>query len=266
LRGSASAEKIAPAMPLPLDLPGLAFVALVILVAAYVRGFAGFGFALISVPSLALLLPPSEIVPALFLTSLGTAAHLVPRVWREVHWRSVAWMLLGAMAATPFGVALLSLIPAAEMRIAIAVVVLATALLLWQGFALKVIPGPGPALATGLASGFLNGSAGIGGPPVILFYFSSPAAGAVGRASLIVYFFALDLVGIATTAAAGLITLKTFALALIILPPLMLGIWAGHRRFLATDPTLFRRLVLMLLVALAIATAGKAAYELRGAS
>jgi hypothetical protein len=181
LRGSPSAEKIAPAMPLPLDLAELAFVALVILVAAYVRGFAGFGFALISVPSLALLLPPSEIVPALFLTSLGTAAHLVPRVWREVHWRSVAWMLVGAVAATPVGVALLSLIPAAEMRIAIAVVVLVTALLLWHGFALKVIPGPGPALATGLASGFLNGSAGIGGPPVILFYFSSPAAGACHR-------------------------------------------------------------------------------------
>ena len=36
------------------------------MVAAYVLGFAGFGFALISLPSLALLLPPSEFVPALY--------------------------------------------------------------------------------------------------------------------------------------------------------------------------------------------------------
>lgn len=253
-------------MELPLDPPALAYLAVVVMIAAYVRGFAGFGFALISVPSLALLLPPSEVVPALFLTSMGSAAHLVPRVWREVHWRSVNWMLVGAIAATPVGVALLSAIPAAEMRIAIALIVLVTAILLWQGFALTVIPGRAPAFATGVASGFLNGSAGIGGPPVVIFYFSSPAAGAVGRASLIVYFFVLDLVGIGATAAAGLITAKTLLLALLILPPLMLGIWLGHRRFIATDPTLFRKLVLMLLIALAVATAAKALYELRGAA
>jgi uncharacterized membrane protein YfcA len=76
----------------------------------------------------------------------------------------------------------------------------------------------------------------------------------------------LDLVGIGATAAAGLITAKTFLLALLILPPLMLGIWAGHRKFVATDPALFRRLVLLLLIALAVATAGKALYELRGAA
>jgi uncharacterized membrane protein YfcA len=253
-------------MELPLDPPALAYLAVVVMIAAYVRGFAGFGFALISVPSLALLLPPSEVVPALFLTSMGSAAHLVPRVWREVHWHSVNWMLVGAIAATPVGVALLSAVPAAEMRIAIALIVLVTAILLWQGFALKVIPGRAPAFATGVASGFLNGSAGIGGPPVVIFYFSSPAAGAVGRASLIVYFFVLDLVGIGATAAAGLITAKTFLLALLILPPLMLGIWLGHRRFIATDPTLFRKLVFMLLIALAVATAAKALYELRGAA
>jgi uncharacterized membrane protein YfcA len=253
-------------MELPLDPPALAYLAVVVMIAAYVRGFAGFGFALISVPSLALLLPPSEVVPALFLTSMGSAAHLVPRVWREVHWHSVSWMLVGAIAATPVGVALLLAVPAAEMRIAIALIVLVTAILLWQGFALKVIPGRAPAFATGVASGFLNGSAGIGGPPVVIFYFSSPAAGAVGRASLIVYFFVLDLVGIGATAAAGLITAKTFLLALLILPPLMLGIWLGHRRFIATDPTLFRKLVFMLLIALAVATAAKALYELRGAA
>ncbi len=48
------------------------------------------------------------------------------------------------------------------------------------------------------------------------------------------------------------------------LPPLMLGIWLGHRRFLATEPALFRRLVLLLLIALALADAGRTLCELRG--
>jgi hypothetical protein len=38
--------KIAPAMPLPIDPAGLLFPGAIVLVAAHVRGFAGFGFAL----------------------------------------------------------------------------------------------------------------------------------------------------------------------------------------------------------------------------
>lgn len=48
------------------------------------------------------------------------------------------------------------------------------------------------------------------------------------------------------------------------LPPLMLEIWLGHRRVLAAEPALFRRLVLLLLSALALADAGRTLYELRG--
>lgn len=80
------------------------------------------------------------------------------------------------------------------------------------------------------------------------------------------YLFMLDLVGIGATAAAGLITTKTFLLALVILPPLMLGIWAGHRKFVATDPGLFRKLVLLLLNAMAKATASKAVFELKASA
>jgi hypothetical protein len=77
---------------------------------------------------------------------------------------------------------------AAPMKIGLAIFAGTATALLWRGFALRTIPGTAATLATGAASGFFNGAIGIGGPPVILFYFGSPAAVNVGRASVIAYF------------------------------------------------------------------------------
>ena len=54
-------------------------------------------------------------------------------------------------------------------------------------------------------AGVLNGSMGIVGPPVILFYFSSPTGVVAGRASIVAYFIGTDSVGAAMFAAQGLI-------------------------------------------------------------
>ena len=69
------------------------------------------------------------------------------------------------------------------MTLALAVFVLLAAILLARGYALHALPGNAATFATGTASGLFNGGFGIGGPPVILFFFSSPAGAAVGRAS-----------------------------------------------------------------------------------
>ena len=251
-------------MTLPISLAELAYAAVVVLLAAVVRGYSGFGFALLTVPSLTVMLAPARIIPVLFLLELAAGINLIPQIWRQIHWRSIAWIFPGAVVATPIGVHLLATVPAAPMTLGIAAVVLVTVALLWHGFALKTVPGPAPSFATGMASGFLNGTAGIGGPPVILFYFSSPAAAAVGRASLILYFFAIDLLALLLNAEAGLVNSETIVLSLALLPPLVLGIWLGNRRFLNADPVVFRKMVLLLLVVLALVSGGKAALELWG--
>lgn len=89
---------------------------------------------------------------------------------------------------------------------AIAVVVLVATVLLWRGFALRRIPGRGATLLTGVLCGLLGGSVGIGGPPAILLYFSSPAAVAVSRASMIVFLSGTGVFGLAAATHRGLIT------------------------------------------------------------
>lgn len=240
----------------------IGFAVLCIFLAAIVRGYSGFGFSLLAITALSLVMPPSEIVPSIFMLEVAASLHLLPGIWKDVHWRTLAPLTLGCLVATPFGVYLLANVSAAPMQIALAGFVLVATLLLWRGFALKTMPGLVASTAAGAASGFANGAFGIGGPPVILFYFASPAGGMVGRASVIAYFLATDLIGLAFQWREGLLTWDAALRAAIFLPPLLAGIWLGARSFKSADPAVFRKYVLAILAGLALLTAAKGIYVL----
>jgi uncharacterized protein len=105
--------------------------------------------------------------------------------------------------------------------------------------------------------GVANGAFGIGGPPVILFYFASPAGAIAGRASIIAFFLATDLIGLAFQWHEGLVTRTAFFRALTFLPPLLAGVWLGARSFKSADPEVFRKWVLAILAVLAVLTAAQ---------
>jgi hypothetical protein len=235
--------------------PVLAYATLAIFLAAIVRGYSGFGFSLLAITALSLAMAPAEIVPSIFMLEIAASLHLLPSIWREIHWRSIGPLIIGCLIATPFGVYLLANIPAAPMKIALAVFVLAATILLYGGFVLQSMPGRIASTAVGAASGFFNGAFGIGGPPVILFYFGSPAGHAVSRASVIAYFLATDLIGLAFLAREDLVTTASALRVLVFLPALLAGIWLGARSFKSADSARFRQWVLIILAGLALLTA-----------
>ena len=222
-------------------------------VGAFVRGYSGFGSSLIWVSGMSIVFPPIQVVPAVYMLELAASFGLLPGVWRQADWRSLRWLFLGVAAGLPFGLYLLATLPPAPVRVAIALVVLGATVLLSRGFLLKSIPGPWPASATGTVSGLLNGWTGIGGPPVILFYFSSPAPVEVSRASLIAFLFVLDVIALGFAGTQDLITADVFLLAAILVGPVLIGIWLGKRHFIKTPPATFRRFVVVLLGCLSLA-------------
>jgi uncharacterized membrane protein YfcA len=240
----------------------LLYAVVCIFAAAVVRGYSGFGFSLLAVTSLSLLLPPTEIVPSIFIMEVAASLHLLPSVWRDIHWRALLWLAVGALVGTPFGVYALAHVAPAPLTVALAVFVLIAAILLARGYALKSLPGPAITFATGMASGLFNGSFGIGGPPVILFFFSSPAGAAVGRASMIAFFLITDVAALAWQGWSGLLGMATLWRAVLFLPALTGGLWLGNRGFMRADPVEFRRWVLRLLMLLAVLSGAKALTQI----
>jgi uncharacterized membrane protein YfcA len=233
--------------------------------AAIVRGFAGFGFSLLAITAISLAMTPADVIPSIFMMEIAASIHLLPSVWRDVQWRAISLLLIGCLIATPLGVWFLATMPVGPMKVALGVVVLVAAILLLRGYALRAMPGRAATVATGAASGLLNGAFGIGGPPVILFFFASPAGVAAGRASVIAYFLATDIIGLAFMLPQGLIGTQQLWLGLLFLPALLAGNWLGARGFKGVEPDVFRRWILSLLMVLALLTLTQGVATLSGA-
>jgi uncharacterized membrane protein YfcA len=67
----------------------LAAAIAIVFLAAFVRGYSGFGFSLLAITALSLLYTPATIILSIFLLEIAASIHLLPGLWRDVHWRSL---------------------------------------------------------------------------------------------------------------------------------------------------------------------------------
>jgi hypothetical protein len=240
----------------------LALSSAAIFLAAIVRGFSGFGFSLLSITAISLILPVAQIVPSIFLLEIAASINLIPGIWRQIHWSSLTWLMVGYVIGLPVGGYALIHAPEAPAQIVLGIFVIGTAILMLRGFHLAKTPGAPASTATGVASGLLNGAFGIGGPPVVLFYFSTPGAAAIGRASIIFFFLFTDLLGVGYFATQGIVTTQSFVRSALWLPALLVGVWLGAHGFKRMNQDAFRHWVLVILIALALLGIGKATLAL----
>lgn len=169
----------------------------VTLVAAFVQGSSGLGFALILAP-VAGLVDPRLLPVALLVLMLPLNAYVAWRERRHLDLRGAGWITVARIAATPAGVALLALVPERSLGILIGVsTILAAAVSL---AAPSFTPGPAAYLTAGVVTGLSETATGIGGPPLALVYQHRPAPEL--RATVALCFFigeVVSLVGLAVT-------------------------------------------------------------------
>ena len=110
---------------------------LVILTAAVIRGYSGFGFSALTVAGLTLILPPAEVIPIAFFLEIGASIHMLPLVWEDIDWKRLRWLTKGMLIATPIGVYLLSILPEIPTRWLVLSLIFFASLLLLKGYQLK---------------------------------------------------------------------------------------------------------------------------------
>jgi uncharacterized protein len=238
-------------MPDLLALPFL-ICAVVACVAGMVRGFAGFGAAMIMTPVFSALYGPAVGVALCLLLEVAVALPVVPGVLRLVDWRRIGFLLAAAAIGVPFGNLVLTQVDPAPMRWAISAIVLGAVALLASGWRFAGRPRPATTLAAGVSSGFLNGLAGMAGPPIAFYYLAGDETVTRVRANLTTYFVFVDVVALAAFLARGLLDGDTIVLGLFLAPAVMVGGVLGTRLFPLASEKFYRRLALVLLVAVAI--------------
>ena len=123
---------------------------IVVFLTAIMRGYTGFGFALVAVPLLALIADPVTAVPMVLLLEVVGSLQLLPGLWRSAHLRSVMLLVAGALLATPIGLYGLAAIPADVMRLIIGLVVLAPTCALAAGLKASREPGAPATFGVGI--------------------------------------------------------------------------------------------------------------------
>ncbi|MER6831549.1 sulfite exporter TauE/SafE family protein [Streptosporangium sp. NPDC000563] len=149
---------------------GVVLVLGVIMVAgASVQRLAGIGFALVSVPALVLLLGPAEGVVLANCAAGAISAVGLAGTWRQVRLAAMVPLVAAAACTVPAGAWVAARLPEPVLLAGMGVLVsVAVALVMW-GARVPALRGVKGAVAAGAASGFMNSSAGVGGPAVSLY-------------------------------------------------------------------------------------------------
>ena len=233
--------------------PALGLVAFAVLVGSLLNGLVGFGFALVTVPLMAIAVGPKEAVVLSAFFGLLSNAGVSVRHRQEVEGAVVGRIFLGSVLGMPAGLAVMILVPAAPLKAAIAVVVLLSVGVLARGWVIHDPP-RGVDLAAGVVSGVLNTSTGISGPPVVMDLQGRGLAKGPFRASASAVFALSGVVAITLFTIAGRIRADTLVAAAVAVLAWPLGWYIGdvlHHRF---DEDRFRGLVLVLLALTAVIT------------
>ncbi len=229
----------------------------VVLLGAIIRGFTGFGSSLVWVSGLALLLPPAEVIPVIYMLEVAASASLFPSSRHHVKRQTIGPLLAGAVIGLPLGIWILTRIDPSRMALGIGVIVLVSTLLIARGARFATLPGRGATVLTGAASGFLNGVSSASGPPVIMYFMASPTSVAESRASLIAYFGLMDVAAVLFAAGAGLVGGSTLVRFGVFLPAMFLGTALGRRGFDRVDQRHARWAAIAVLFALGAAVVVK---------
>lgn len=141
----------------------------IILVGASVQRLAGIGFALVAVPALVLLLGPAQ---GVLLANCGAGAISAVGLvgsWREVRLTAMLPLVAAAGCTVPAGAWVAARMSEPALLVSTGALVSVAVVLVMRGARISALRGTGGALAAGAASGFMNSSAGVGGPAVSLY-------------------------------------------------------------------------------------------------
>lgn len=154
----------------------------------------GMGFALVSSPFLVLVLGPADGVALTIILGMVATAAVLLQVWRDVEWRTALLLLLPAVVGILPGRWVADRLPAPVLAVVVGTLVIVAVVTMSVSERAHVLRGRRGAVVAGLLSGFMNTTAGVGGPAIVLYAMSTKWRHEAFVATIQVYLLALSAV------------------------------------------------------------------------
>ena len=232
--------------------PALWAVMAAVLTAGVVRGFSGFGTAMVVGPvAAAAYSPQTAVIVIVIIDSLPILPLVVPAL-RKVDPREIGPVAAGYALALPLGIWFLTAGDPIMLRWFMSMVIFLVVLVLWSGWRYRG-PRTVPVRAgVGGISGFLGGSTSLSGPPVILYWMALRTGAGYVRANLLVYLFIAELFAIGGYFLSGLLTAPAISIGITVAPIYLAGLLVGGALFGRASEATYRRIALLIVLCAAV--------------
>lgn len=224
---------------------------LCVLVSAIIRGLTGFGFAAVAVIGLAMIGDLSEAVPLVLGLEVVSSLMLLRGAWAHADYAQLKRLLMAAACGLPCGIWLLGGMNSGWLTVVVYSLIGLLAVLGLAGVTLPMGKGQVGGWIIGASSGALIAAFSIGGPLVVAWLSHNGLRANVLRATLILFFFVVDLAAISGLGLAGAVPTHTLVHVVYLTPALLVGLWIGQKLFVRIRAETAARFTQWLLLALA---------------
>lgn len=227
-----------------------------------IRGFVGFGGALVIILVASVVLGPLSAVPIAALSGLPATMQLVPSAIRNAEGAFTLPFGIAAFLSAPIGTVVLVAIDASVMKIAISTFVLVMVVPMYFGWQPRYQFGTRSLMLAGVGTGLVQGAAGVGGPPAVTIALARPGLAEHQRANVIGAVTALALCAIGPMWWYGLFTTQVVVFSVCIVPVYSFATWLGATLFRLGHRHHFRRASVLTLVVTGLSTLVIAVHDL----
>lgn len=216
--------------------------AIIVFLAAFIQGLAGFGYALVATPLLTLIFGAKSAVMMVILLSVATNIGVLLSVRRHIEVKRLMFMGLGGILGIPLGAYGLSRLDPMVIKIAIVAMAVPFAVLLILGHSRHFKRDRAGCIGAGFVSGLIGASTSFSGPPVVLFLLNQGSHKEKFVGTLAAYFLFINLASIAALSSLSMLTADLLIKSALLLPALILGVSVGVRLLPKINAIVFRRL------------------------
>lgn len=227
-------------------------VLLILFVATLTSSTFGFGLGLIAMPLLALFTDLRTAGALVAVVGATLAIGVIINNWRDIQLLNAGKLITGSLIGVPIGIYLLKGMQNDIMKILLALIILSFSL--YKLFAPTL-----PSLRTdrlsyffGFFAGILGGAYYMGGPPVIIYGSMRGWSPNVFRATLITFFFPINIFVLAGHYMAENVSGQVLSLYTLFIPIIILNIFLGGWLNRSLPKGKFDRLIYILLAAIGL--------------
>lgn len=214
----------------PLDSASIV-IALSLAVSSLTFSFAGFGYGLLAVPLLSLVMPVKDAVAVQLPASFLLVTINMIRYGREVKWVELKPLFIGSFLAIPLGALSLSFLPDMMMKRALALFVICVILFDRSGLGRERFNrfaqsswGGG---MLGVISGWFIGAYTTGGPPAVIYATARFPEPDKAKGVMAIYFSITDVLIVALFVMTGVMRFDLFYQSVMFFPAVLIGFLIG---------------------------------------